>query len=214
MLAKDYREKAWSKLSGKWGTFAIIFLIYFLIIGALEGTGGFNTQDLASTAILGILSIVSFILEGPLQFGLKKASLQVCTGENIKVENLFDGFKDFTKSVLLNVINSIFVFLWSLLFIIPGIIKAISYSMSYYILIENPSMSANEARKESERLMRGNKWRYFCLQFSFIGWILLSVLTLGILFLWVSPYMYVSSAEFYKSLKEEDIVITTKQEND
>ena len=208
MFAKDYREKAWNKLSGKWGTFAIIFLIYFIIVGFLEGVGSFDAQNLVNTIIIGLLSVVSFVLSGPFEFGLRKTSLMVSNGQTIRVENLFDGFKDFTRTALLNIINSLFIFLWSLLFIIPGIIKAISYSMSYYILEENPNMSANEARLESIRIMQGNKWRYFCLQISFIGWILLSILTFGILFLWVNSYIYVANAEFYKSLKEVDVIIS------
>lgn len=211
MIAKDYRKLAWGKLSGKWGVFALIFFIYYIILGALEGTGGVDVQNQANTVIIGLLSIVSFILMGPFEYGLKGASLKVSNAEVIKVENLFDGFKDFSRAFLLNVINSIFVFLWSLLFIIPGIIKVISYSMSYYIIIENPNMSANDARKESMRIMQGNKWRYFCLQLSFIGWLLLSILTFGILLYWVNPYMYVANAEFYKSLKETEQTITTKE---
>ena len=81
----------------------------------------------------------------------------VANNETIKVENLFNGFKDFARTFSLHLINSVFIFLWSLLFIIPGIIKALSYSMSYFILQENPNLSANEARKESMRLMEGNK---------------------------------------------------------
>ena len=204
MFAKDFRQKAWTDLKGKWGTFAIIFLIYFLIIGALEGIGGYDAQNPVNTVLIGILSCVSFVLSGPFEFGLRKTSLMVANNETIKVENLFNGFKDFARTFSLHLINSVFIFLWSLLFIIPGIIKALSYSMSYFILQENPNLSANEARKESMRLMEGNKWRLFCLMFSFIGWILLSVLTLGILMIWINPYMYVAEAEFYKNLKEEN----------
>ena len=76
-----------------------------------------------------------------------------------------------------------------------------AYSMSYYILKDNPELSANEARKQSIEMMRGNKWRLFCLDFSFIGWSLLSMFTFGILMLWVTPVMQASHAAFYESLK-------------
>ena len=72
--------------------------------------------------------------------------------------------------------------------------------MSYYILIDNPGLSANEARKRSMAMMRGNKWRLFCLDFSFIGWIVLCVLTFGILVFWVAPYQEAARAEFYQDL--------------
>ena len=73
--------------------------------------------------------------------------------------------------------------------------------MSYYILADNPQMSCNDARVTSMEMMKGNKWRLFCLWFSFIGWWLLSILTLGILFLWTIPYMQVATAAFYDDLK-------------
>lgn len=211
MLAKDYRNRAWGKLSGKWGTFAIIMLIYFVIIGALEGFSGVQPQGASTYLLVSIFSVVSFILAGPFEYGLRSTALSVANSQPIKVENLFDGFKDFTRTFLLYLINSVFIFLWSLLLIVPGIIAAIRYSMSYHILQENPNMSANDARKESIRLMEGHKWQYFCLIFSFIGWILLSILTCGILLLWVQPYMYVASAEFYNELQGKSVEISDKK---
>ena len=100
----------------------------------------------------------------------------------------------------MSLLNGIFIFLWTLLFIVPGIIKTYSYRLSYYILADNPSMSATEVRKRSIELMRGNKWRLFCLELSFIGWELLCILTLGILSFWVTPYYNAAIAEFYQSL--------------
>ena len=91
--------------------------------------------------------------------------------------------------------------LWSLLFVIPGIIATYSYSMSFYILRDNPDMDANAARKASIEMMKGNKWKLFCLELSFIGWMLLSMLTFGILLLWVGPYMETAKAAFYEELK-------------
>ena len=73
--------------------------------------------------------------------------------------------------------------------------------MSYYILKDNPGMDANEARKASIEMMKGHKWQLFCLEFSFIGWIILSILTFGILTLWVGPYMETAKAAFYEELK-------------
>ncbi|MDE7216455.1 MAG: DUF975 family protein, partial [Clostridia bacterium] len=115
----------------------------------------------------------------------------------------FDGFKYFARSLVLYITNNILIALWSLLFVIPGVIKYCSYSMSYFILLDNPEMSANDARKKSMEMMDGNKWRYFCLQLSYIGWGLLCVLTFGILTLWVSPSMRTATAFFYQSLLPE-----------
>ena len=93
--------------------------------------------------------------------------------------------------------TSLFVTLWSLLFIIPGIIASYRYALAPYLMTENPEIGVMEAISRSKELMRGNKARLFCLQFSFLGWILLCILTLGIGSLWLSPYMKAAEAAFY-----------------
>jgi len=184
MLAKDFRDNARTKLAGKWGTMALITLIEGLIMGAL------------ATTFVG-----DVLVGGPLALGLAGCSLLVARGGDVKIENMFDGFGNFVSSFVLYLTNALLIFLWSLLLIVPGIIKYYSYSMSTFILKDNPQISANEARKASMQMMNGNKWRLFCLHFSFIGWILLSILTLGILMFWITPYIRVSEAEFYENLK-------------
>ena len=92
------------------------------------------------------------------------------------------------------------MFLWSLLFVIPGIVADYSYSMTDYILAEHPDMTASEAIAASKAMMAGNKWRLFCLNMSFIGWALLSIFTLGIGILWLNPYQNVSVAAFYREI--------------
>ena len=96
---------------------------------------------------------------------------------------------------------AVFTLLWSLLLYIPGIIKAISYSMSFYILAENPEMSAREALNESKKIMHGHKMDYFVLALSFIPWILLVMITFGIAAIWVAPYMQLTITNFYHSIK-------------
>ena len=92
-----------------------------------------------------------------------------------------------------------------MLFVIPGIIASYSYSMMHFVMAENPDMRANEAIRESKRLMKGNKWRFFCLQLSFIGWELLSFLTLGLGVFFLLPYIHAANAEFYAELKNKQI---------
>lgn len=190
MLASDYRKQAWAALSGKWGTMALLTLVYSLIVGACN-------------AIPGVGQVASLVVGGPLVLALTMIALAVLRSENVGVENLFDGFKDgkFVPAFLLYLVNTIFVALWSLLLVVPGIIKGYSYAMSTYILAENPGMSQSECRKESMRMMIGHKWRLFCLHFSFIGWYLLSALTFGILMFWVTPYVRTAEAAFYEDLK-------------
>lgn len=187
--AKDFRRDAWGKLKGKWGTAALIALIDTLIM-----------------AVCGALSyvyvggIVSLLISGPLSLGISVVSLNIARQNAIEVNQLFGGFKNFGKAFLVNLLNGIFIVLWTLLFIIPGIVKTFSYSMSYYILADNPELSATEVRERSIELMRGNKWRLFCLEFSFIGWGILCVLTLGILSFWIIPYEQAAVAAFYRNL--------------
>lgn len=189
MKAKDYRLKARECLTGKWNLMALITLIESFLIGAASST-----------------TIGQFIVAGPLLLGFAGCTLLVARNNDVNIENLFDGFSNFVNSLLLYLINTLFIFLWSLLFIIPGIIKSYAYSMSFYIMKDNPQIEANEARIKSEKMMYGHKWELFCLHFSFIGWILLSLLTFGILFFWVSPYMKVSEALFYEKIKTEPII--------
>ena len=188
MRSKDYRQRAWAALSNKWGTVVLAMLIVVLLSGAING-------------IPGVGQVASLILSGPLQLGFVIVIMKVLKDEVVDISNVFDGFKDFMSSFLLFLLNTIFVTLWSLLFVIPGIIASYSYSMSYYILKDNPGMDANEARKASIEMMKGHKWQLFCLEFSFIGWIILSILTFGILTLWVGPYMETAKAAFYEELK-------------
>lgn len=197
LKAKDYRSMAWSKLSGQWGTMALIALIYVLVMGAC-----------GALSYIYIGGIAALLLTGPFMLGLAIVSLNVVGQKKVEVGQMFDGFKNYANALVAYLLVGIFTFLWTLLFIIPGIIKAYSYSMTYYILAENPAMSANDARKLSMQLMRGNKWRLFCLQFSFIGWELLCVLTLGILSFWILPYMQTATAEFYKSI----LPVTTEEQ--
>ena len=192
LRARDFRAQAWERLNGKWGTMALCALIVSAIS---SGCGALSFLVVGGAALL--------LVAGPLGLGWAKLSLRTVRREGVAVEMLFDGFKAFAKAFLLYLINSIFVFLWTLLFIIPGIVKSYAYSMSYYILLDNPELSSNEARIRSMEMMRGHKWRLFCLHFSFIGWWLLTLLTFGILSFWVQPYQKTADAAFYQSLLPE-----------
>lgn len=192
MKAKDYRQSAWKSLSGKWGTCVLAYLIFSLIASACGGMSYY-----------GVGAIAGIILLGPLTYGMSKISLFVARDKDVELGMLFNGFNDFGRALVLYITNNIFVFLWSLLLIVPGIIKQIAYSMSFYIMLDDPKISANDARKKSIEMMQGNKWRFFCLELSFIGWYLLSILTLGILMFWVGPYMETAKAKFYMSLLPE-----------
>lgn len=190
--AKEFRKRAWATFrksdtyGSRWGGAILAFIIVGILNSVLSGF------------IVGILAAL------PLTMGLYAMYLNMYKDNEWSVGDIFSSFRNgmdyYLNSFLLLFVNSIFIFLWSLLFVIPGIIKTFSYSMSPYILIDNPVMTAGEARRKSIEIMKGNKWKLFCLQFSFIGWILLSILTFGILFLWVIPAMEMSKIAFYKEI--------------
>ena len=184
MRAKDYRKNAWGKLKGNWTTMVIAYIIMGLILGAVSFTG-----------------IGALLLTGPLTLGFSIMTLKVVRGEKPAIENLFNGISDFARSTILFIVKTIIEGLWALLFVIPGIIATYRHAMCFYILKDNPEMEALDARRASKEMMKGHKWQLFCLHFSFIGWILLSFLTFGILFFWVMPYMETANAEFYENLK-------------
>lgn len=190
MFARDYRHAAWNKLSGNWSTVVVAYLIYSLLLGVLSYTG-----------------IGSLLLSGVLAIGMCVITLQISRLGKSGIESIFDGFrKGLGNNIVAGILVQIFTFLWTLLFIIPGIVKSYSYAMTYYILADNPDMAPTDAITESRKMMDGNKWRLFCLDLSFIGWYLLSILTLGILALWISPYNMMARAEFYESLKPQPAV--------
>ena len=185
MFAKDYRKLAWSKLSGNWGIAILAMVLYALII-----------------SISSVVAVGPILLAGILGVGLFGVYLNIIRVQHAKIEDLFDGFRfGVVNNLLAGILVPIFTFLWSLLFVIPGIVKAYSYSMTFFILKDHPEMSATDAITESRKMMNGNKWRLFCLDFSFIGWILLGSLTCGILYFMVYPYMYAARAAFYESIK-------------
>jgi uncharacterized membrane protein len=188
MENRQLRALARGQLNGNWIKCVLALLVYLAI-----------AMIIVAIPILGI--IASIVLSGPFLFGLTSYALRIKRGETPSIESLFDGFKNFLTSFLLYLLISIFTFLWSLLLIIPGIIASLSYSMAFFILHDNPHLSAMEALNESKQMMKGYKGKLFLLYLSFIGWILLAALTFGIGYLWLYPYMGVSFANFYDDLK-------------
>ena len=194
MTNYEIRAKAREDLGGKiFGSKWMYALLAALIYGAIVSV---------ISAIPYIGSVASLLLAGPLVLGVTRYFIKLTEqSESPSLNCLFDGFNDFSETFLLNLMMSIFVFLWSLLLVIPGIIKAYAYSMAFYIKSDNPSYNWKQCLDESQKMMDGHKWQLFCLQFSFIGWAILCIFTLGIGYLWLEPYMIAATANFYRSLK-------------
>ena len=192
---QEIKALAYQKVQGKRG----IFIVAFLVMIAISGL----------SAIPGIGAVASLLLTGPLTLGLAIVSLKVVRKQETDIPDVFEGFKNFLNSFVTYLLEAVYLFLWGLL-IIPAFIKPFSYSMAFYILADNPGMSGNDAITLSRKMMDGYKWKLFCLHFSFIGWHILAMLTCGILYLWLAPYIQASVAEFYKDINRRN----EKEENE
>lgn len=210
MTSRDYRASAREMLSGKWGRAVLVTLIAGLLGGLATGSGfsvnidqdtlsHFPKALLAYLAIAGsILATVQFILSGTVQLGYCKYLLKLYDGQDGDIHDLFSEFHRFADGFILSLLTSIYIILWSLLCVIPGIVAAYKYAMAPFILQENPGMKPSEAITASKEMMDGRKMELFLLSLSFIGWTFLSVLTLGIGYLWLNPYMNAAYAAFYR----------------
>ncbi|MBO4693178.1 MAG: DUF975 family protein [Clostridia bacterium] len=154
--------------------------------------------------IISAASVLAFIIVGPIAAGLAFVQLSVLRGEKIQFGDMFRGFNNFGTNCGAGVLVGIYTILWSLLFYIPGIVKSYSYAMTFYILADHPEMKANEAITASRKMMNGHKWDLFVLDLSFIWWILLGLITCGLAFIYVDPYMELSRAAFYESIKAQN----------
>ena len=149
-----------------------------------------------------ITGIALFILGSIVEVGYMKFNLDLVDRQKEPEIGTMFGYFQFLKSAACaRLLKGVYVLLWSLLFIIPGIIAGYSYAMTSYILAENPELTASEAIERSKQMMSGNRWRLFCVQISFIGWEILSaLLTFGIGGLWITPYKQAATAAFYREI--------------
>lgn len=180
-----------ASLKGKWALAIGTFLIYAIITGAFGATKQ--------------TGVVSLIIAGPMTLGAAYFSLSISRNKEAHLEQIFDGFKLFTKSLVTYLLMVLFIVLWTLLLIVPGIIAALSYSMSFYILADNPLLTPLEILDESRKMTYGYKWQLFYLFLWFLLLAVLCVLTLGIGFLWLIPYVHITLAKFYDYVKDNPI---------
>lgn len=204
----EYKKRAGTSLVGNWGKSAIASLIYYLIFGILTSIPSCTFRSSYDTLSAGDnVSIVFTILLLPLAWGFTVFFLNIYRGNNPTYGSLFDGFrsgKDYGRYLSTLLLQSVYEILWTLLLFVPGIIKGYSYSMTSFILKDNPNLKNNAAIEESMRMMEGHKLQLFLLDLSMIGWFFASCLTLGIGFLFLIPYNQTAHAAFYEDLKAED----------
>lgn len=203
-----YKNEALSALRGNWANALVATIILVALALFFSSNDAINSyyQRIVINPFIGYsLSFVSLFVLLPLAVGYSN-SMRVLleTGDNRLTNNSFSlGFGNWLHVVWGMILSTIYIFLWTLLLIIPGIIKSYSYALTPYILVEHPEMSANEAIEESMRLMDGHKFDLFYLQLSFIGWAILSILSLGLGFIWLIPYQMTAQAAFYRDIKNE-----------
>ena len=221
MDSKTLKRRALNNLQGNWGLSVGVALLAALLGGAtVSGTMNLNIDQeilaelppnvlaviAAIASVLSILSFVQFILGGTVNLGYTRFLLDQHDGNELNFRTLFSQFDRFGVGFLQKFLRGLYIFLWSLLLIVPGIVKTYSYAMTPYILADHPEMTANEAITASRKLMDGHKWELFVLQLSFIGWHFVGMLTFGLAYIWIIPYMSTTTAHFYNYLKSQDYV--------
>lgn len=213
MKNQDYKNSALDALKGSWPESIVTAIVYFAIAAvctapsALQGNGSdlLWVSPVLFVAASGSTILLSLLFLSPLQVGYYNTFKRLHReGDTGLVGNLFSqGFGNWGHIVPGQLLMGIFIFLWSLLLIVPGIIKAYSYAMTPYILVDRPELSVRDAIRLSGRMMSGRKLDLFCLHLSFIGWMLLCILTLGIGILFLSPYMMTAQAAFYQDVRSD-----------
>lgn len=204
LTRRELKEKAKQSLNGKYGDAIVVVLLLSIISSVVsfifKKSFGIPTDVNQTYSIT--INLASFIVSALLNFGYTSFFLKLSRDEDIEVNELWSKMNMFIPYIIVSILISLFTTLWTLLLIIPGIIAALSYSMVYFIMLDNPEMSAMETIKESKKIMNGHKMDYFILQLSFLGWAILGAFTLGILYFWLIPYMEVTYCNFYNNIKE------------
>lgn len=188
---KELKDKAKKSFTPHLGAILLVLLIVLVVYGLLA-------------VMSGVGAIVSFIIAGSISLSFASIFLNVLKGKKPVAKDLIFGFQDenLLRGLFAFLRYEIFTLLWTLLLIVPGIIKSISYSQMFYLMAENPKMTAGEAQAKSMKIMEGHKWDYFILQLSFIPWHLLSIVTFGIAEIYVTPYVSTTNAAFYKKINK------------
>ena len=180
-------------LTGKWTIAVVTCFLYVAISGVFAGVRELN--------------IINLIIGGPLAFGATVFSLSIIRNEEATVEQLFVGFKQFGRTLIAYLLMTVYIILWMLLLIVPGIIKAMAYAQTFYIMADDDQINGEDAINKSMAMMDGYKTQYFLLNLRFLLLAILCIFTLGIGYLFLFPYMLVSYAKFYEMVKENYVEI-------
>ena len=222
MTSSDYRRIARDRLQGSWplaiGVAAVACILGGLVTGSsfipqfnirIEGQdisslqdllNLFSVRDISAFGLGSALGLAQFIIGGVIELGFAAYLLKQHNKANFELQDLFSKFDRFGQGFAQRFLRGLYVTLWSLLFVIPGIVKSYAYAMTPFIMAENPEMSASDAITASRELMDGHKGDLFILDLSFIGWGILAAITCNIGYLALNPYRNAAYAAFYKDL--------------
>ena len=216
MDERNFRATAREKLRGNWGISILTAFVASLLGGLIAVTASINLNVLedhldwlpievlrillAVLSFAALLGVVTFIIGGVIQLGYARYLLNQHDGHPFRFGDLFSQFDRFGTGFAQAFLRNLYTILWTLLFIVPGLIKGFSYAMTPFILADHPEMTASEAITASRKLMDGHKGELFVLGLSFFGWNLLCIFTLGIASLWITPYLNAAYAAFYREL--------------
>lgn len=209
----EYRAQARQALEGRWNEAAIVSLVLFVVIGLASGL------SVASSHMSGFISsfssicgsLISLLVVNPLSVGFSAMILMFLRGAGeLTIDAMLEPARTnyrniFVTMLIMGVIVAVACIGTFFLLCIPGLILGIAYAMVPYLLKDYPELEWREVLRTSREMMNGHKWDFFCLQLSFVGWALLAILTCGIGFLWLQPYMTAAEAAFYNDLKAETI---------
>ncbi len=204
MNRAELKSRAKSQLGGIFENNWIYALLFCLIASAI----------VSAASVVPVIG--SLLVLGPMSYAISKSLLKLSrTGEKPDLNGLFDGFTDdFGETLLIGLLSTLFVCLWSILFIIPGILKSYAYSMAYYIKVDHPDYDWNQCLKESEALTKGHKGELIMLDLSFIGWLIVGAMCLCVGTLWVIPYKELTRANFYNDLVAQQAGTVGYAQND
>jgi uncharacterized membrane protein len=179
----------------------VTFVVWLLTDAYTQQNAVEITQHGGQLERFNTANLLSLLISGPLSLGVARFYMAIEKGKkDLNFYMIFDSFKEFKRTFLFHILSTIFIVLWTLLLVVPGIMAAIRYSMAYYLLAENPEMEAMEALRKSSEMMQGHKLDFFKFCLSFIGWAFLCLITMGIGFLVLIPYFQMSKLYFYRSL--------------
>ena len=201
-----FKQNAKNTLKGNWKVPLLVTLVYMIVTAILvapEVVAEYTYNNGTVTVSYFLSTLISTCANGILTFATAYFFLAFAENPAVKFSTFLDGLNHFVKAILAILWQSLWVFLWTLCFIIPGFIKAISYSQIMYLLAEYPNMKINQAMKLSMKITKGYKWDLFVMYLSFLGWMILNALTLGLLSFYIVPYYELTLVNAYKFLKEK-----------